>query len=105
MSVAHVVAEYCRAARIFSPCMVYGIIHNKYASYEYDADVDRIAMKIYHMLVVYHATEEEIVEALEGLKLEPSAYGDVLEILGEFFVRNAATIYTHLQMMAAIQKN
>ena len=74
-------------------------------SYEYDPDVDVIDMKMFYMLIVYDATEEEIVEALEALELGATPYLDVLEILGEFFVRNAATIYTHLKTMSRIQKN
>ena len=105
MSASKVVAEYCRAARIFHVCMIHAILFDKYDRYEYDRNVPVIAMKLYVMLEVYNATEEEIVAALEAMGLGETPYVDLLEILGEFFIQNAASIYTHLRTMARIQKN
>ena len=105
MFIPKVVAEYCRAACIFNLCMIHSNVRDKYMSYEYDPDVYLIDVKIYHMRVVYDATEEEIVAALEAMELGPTPYLDLLEILSEFFVMHAATIFTHLQMITRIPKN
>ena len=72
-----------------------------YYHYEYDPDVRVILNTFFGM---GGTSKEEVITALEGMGLGRAAMKDMEEMLGEFFIKHSADIFSHLQLLSWYQK-